>query len=313
MVKQDAKYLNSVTRTSKKHKIAAPNSRTNKTKKDHGKVSNTRERDASDTTDVESAITTTSSTSTTTAVETAAAAMQHEFVTNALDHCETPRIAYEHILEAVLLELGGDNDDNDKKKMTTMRIWDPYYCDGATKRHLQALGFKNVIHENKDFYKLIEHEATIPDHDVFLTNPPYSDDHIERLLTFLNNNTNHDDNNVSSSTPFCLLLPNWVARKKEYKTLLSHKTVFYVSPLEPYGYRMPSWNTHHRPEHVGEDGRTTPYLSSWYVHAGTRTEALVTKLLHQQQEQRKNPQGRGWVVARTIKGLKWNIQKQKQR
>jgi hypothetical protein len=353
MAKHDDKTLRKVARKSKKHKNSIPattttpkdstSSSTKSKTKHHGMtVKSNREHDTSSATaDDESMI----PMSTTTAATTVSAAgtIQHEFVTNALDHCETPRIAYEHLIESVLLELGSDgvvNDDNHKTKtMATMRIWDPYYCNGATKRHLQALGFNNVIHENQDFYKLIECKATIPDHDVFLTNPPYSEDHIERLLTFLNTNNNniddgdgdpnHDNNDSSSSSssssrPFCLLLPNWVARKKEYKTLLSHKTVFYVSPVEPYGYQMPSWNTPQRPDHVGEDGRTTPYLSSWYIHAGTQTEALVTKLLHQQQERRKtsgvshkeqrqraNPT-RGWVVARTIKGLKWNIQKQKQ-
>ena len=341
MVKHDDdERLKIAARKSKKRKITMTTTRKSNTTRskstttNHGViVSNNKERDAtSDPVDDESTI----PVSTLTAAATGT--IQHDFVTNALDHCETPRIAYQHLIESVLLELGSDgvvNDDNHKTKtMATMRIWDPYYCNGATKRHLQALGFNNVIHENQDFYKLIECKATIPDHDVFLTNPPYSEDHIERLLTFLNTNNikiddgdgdpTHDNNALSSSRPFCLLLPNWVARKKEYKTLLSHKTVFYVSPVEPYGYQMPSWNTPQRPDHVGEDGRTTPYLSSWYIHAGIQTEALVTKLLHQQQERRKTSgvshkeqrqranSTRGWVVARTIKGLKWNIQKQKQ-
>ena len=205
---------------------------------------------------------------------------RHGFTTNTLDHCETPFVAYQHI-QAVLLELSGK------------KIWDPYYCDGSTKRHLESMGFEDVIHRNEDFYNIIKTKM-IPQHDVFLTNPPYSDDHIERLLTFL---TTQD-----YSKPFCLLMPNWVARKKEFKSLLT-KNVFYLSPVEPYTYAMPDFAI--RPEHVGTDGKTTPYLSSWYIHAGSMhgTEALLNKLSGRSSKQ--------WVVAKTIKGLKWKIQKLK--
>jgi hypothetical protein len=208
---------------------------------------------------------------------------RHTFVTNTLDHCETPRIAYEHI-QPVILELSKYNSDDE------LKIWDPYYCDGSAKRHLELLGFTNVIHKNDDFYATIAAANKIPSHNLFLTNPPYSDDHIERLLQFLS--THKQD--------FCLLMPNWVARKKDYRTLMT-KDVFYLSPVQPYTYAMPEWND--RPEHVAEDGKTTPYLSSWYIHAGNNTEAIMNKM---------NSLARGkWVVAKTIKGLKWKLQKLK--
>ncbi|KAI2502661.1 hypothetical protein MHU86_11786 [Fragilaria crotonensis] len=281
----------------------------------------------------------------TTSVTAARIKPRHNFTTNALDHCETPRVAYEHIRDVLLRLFGSDHGRGDMT--STIKIWDPYYCDGAVQRHLIALGFPNVLNENKDFYKLIETNQ-IPDHDVFLTNPPYSDDHIERLLTFLNktpmnhkdDDGNDDGDDLSSCKPFCLLLPNWVARKREYKTLMSNRTVFYLSPIQPYTYVMPAWNGRDdntnnnnndepakntdvdggtnksgRPDHVGDDGLTTPYLSSWYISAGSnlKTEALLQQL-QQVTSSSSSKNGRNeWVVAKTIKGLKWKIQKQTQR
>jgi hypothetical protein len=46
---------------------------------------------------------------------------------------------------------------------------------------LQALGFSKVYNKNEDFYAAIEAAAT-PKHHALLTNPPYSGDHVERLL-----------------------------------------------------------------------------------------------------------------------------------
>ena len=218
--------------------------------------------------------------------KTEAKAARHKFTTDPLDHCESPGRAFEHITTALqkMCTLIG-------KCPADLVLWDPYYCDGSVKKHMATLGFPNMIHKNKDFYKLIA-KNKIPEHAVFMTNPPYSEDHIERLLRYLSNSAH--------AKFFCLLMPNWVARKKDYKSLLT-KDVFYLSPITPYIYEMPSWNNDSRPEHVGEDGKTRPYLSSWYIHAGIHTESLLEKL-----SRVKNNE---WVTAKTIKGLKWKIQK----
>ena len=155
---------------------------------------------------------------------------------------------------------------------------------------MKRLGFDNVRNENQDFYKLIDAD-NLPEHDILMTNPPYSDDHIDRLLRFL---STHDK-------PFCLLMPNWVARKRNFKELLT-RSVFYLSPFTPYTYTMPPWNE--RPDHVGTDGATTPYLSSWYISFRNNQEEQE-KLMEQLNKVRQND----WVVAKTIKGVKWKIQK----
>ena len=225
---------------------------------------------------------------------------RHGFETNHLDHCETPREAYEHI-KPYLLELAKKLNISDPGR--NMILWDPYYCDGSAKRHLNAIGFQNMIHENRDFYATISTDETIPKHHVLITNPPYSDDHIDRLLTYVSR---------YPERPFCLLMPNWVARKRNYQSLLTLPH-FFLSPLQPYTYQMPQW-IQEKPDHVPDDRTTTPYLSSWYLGGGNNMtlnveESSLEATMDQQSRQQYPPK---WVVAKTVKGLKWKIQKKQQ-
>jgi hypothetical protein len=83
------------------------------------------------------------------------------------DHCETPVAAYQDIFP-VLRVLAASL----RKEVVDLRIYDPYYCDGAVGRNLGALGFKHVFNEPIDFYECIARD-TVPAYDVLLTNPPY--------------------------------------------------------------------------------------------------------------------------------------------
>ena len=250
----------------------------------------------------------------------------HEFDTNVLDHCETPKVAYEHLND--FLEILAKRSNNSNLKKTThqqLRIWDPYYCDGSMKRIFEdELGYTNIIHENVDFYELIKEKNKIPDHDVLVTNPPYSDDHIHRLLDFC----------ITTELPnqivVCLLLPNYVSRQVDYierfvkPNEAQMNELLYLGPIQPYIYTMPTWlSKEDRPSHVGENGQTTPYLSSWYIVVprkkyqniddndnNTKTTSfldIMDALSKSQQNQQQRKQG--WVVAKTVKGLKWKINK----
>lgn len=89
-------------------------------------------------------------------------------------------------------------------------IYDPYYCAGAVKEHWAQLGVPCVIHEKRDFYHDIE-EGTVPStFDMLVTNPPYSDDHIQRLMEFL----------IGSNKPWAFLVPDYVATKEWYRELI---------------------------------------------------------------------------------------------
>ena len=71
------------------------------------------------------------------------------------DDYETPEEAFELLLPYI---------------DTSNVIYEPFYCEGKAKEFLNNIGYKNVIHENEDFYVNWEHYKF----DVIITNPPYS-------------------------------------------------------------------------------------------------------------------------------------------
>jgi hypothetical protein len=99
-------------------------------------------------------------------------------------------------------------------------------------------------------------------------------------------------------------MPNWVARKSEYKSLIGNTPHFFLSPVKAYTYTMPSWNE--KPDHIQESGETTPYLSSWYISLNC-SEVEMSKIENRLDAVAKKQNI--WVVAKTVKGLKWKIQK----
>jgi len=94
--------------------------------------------------------------------------IKHAFPTNPLDHCETPFQAYQD-LNSLLMAFCKSLDLNP----SSLKIWDPYFCNGMVKENLDQLGFTNVRNENRDFYQLIK-DNDMPEYDMILTNPPYS-------------------------------------------------------------------------------------------------------------------------------------------
>lgn len=130
------------------------------------------------------------------------------FIADEEDHCETAPQAYEDIaqlLHLVAASLG--------KASSELRIYDPYFCNGAVARHLNALGFPHVYNRNEDFYA-VQDAGSVPAHDVVVTNPPYSGTHPQRLLSFLTRN----------AKPWLVLMPNWVYAKEYYEPSLSDGT-----------------------------------------------------------------------------------------
>lgn len=130
--------------------------------------------------------------------------VEHPFETDADDHCETSPEAHDNIANFLKAACGQFN-----KSPSELVIYDPYYCAGGVRRNLALIGFTNVINRNEDFYKVIE-ENRVPEHDVFLTNPPYSEDHIEKCVTFA------AENLVAHGRPYMLLLPSYVIHKDYY-------------------------------------------------------------------------------------------------
>lgn len=181
----------------------------------------------------------------------------HPFDTESDDHCETDRRAYEDlvpVLNLVAEKLGKDPAE--------LRIYDPYYCAGTVVKHFAKLGFPQVYNRCQDFYAVVA-AGKVPDHDVLVTNPPYSGDHVERLLQFLAG--------PNRGKPFCLLMPNYFACRRNYHSALDGLTPVFLRPTQSqYFYWTPSGmrdtttkkKAHHN---LALGHRTSPFPSSWHL------------------------------------------------
>jgi hypothetical protein len=188
----------------------------------------------------------------------------HPFEVDESDHCESPSEAYRDVLsllDFIAKSLG--------KKRDTLRIYDPYYCDGGVKVKLASMGFDKVINENEDFYENIEMDK-IPSHDVLVTNPPYSGHHMEKILSFCSKNRK----------PFLLLLPHFVYTKDYYERGLGNdlaKKIFYVVPQRRYSYIPPSWVVNGSTALAKGKVQTAPFPSFWYCRIPPMSDAWLSK------------------------------------
>jgi len=180
------------------------------------------------------------------------------FQADPADHCETPFAAFRDI-EPFLFRLAAAR----KMPKARLRLYDPYYCEGSVKRHLGALGFEEVYNENEDFYARVD-EGTVPEHDVLVTNPPFSGTHIERILDFCARE-NRD-------RPWMLLLPSFIARKKDFPALVGDAQPVFLVPNKKYTFWSPGRNftTGRAGSSASADGKeTAPFECCWYLWLGT--------------------------------------------
>ena len=176
------------------------------------------------------------------------AASTYNFQVDYNDHFETPFEAYRDLKP--FLELGVVRSGVDSV------LYDPYFCQGRCREYLQRLGFSRVINENVDFYRQMN-ENKIPQHDMLVTNPPYSGDHKQQLLTYLLKRSD------SSVRPFALLLPAYTATKsywREFVDLTKSKhgdasAFLYLMPSKSYEYD--------HPEGTGKE--VPPFYSCWFL------------------------------------------------
>ena len=168
------------------------------------------------------------------------ATARHPFVVTAVsDHAETPAAAYEDLRP--FLEAVGDSPT----------IYDPYYADGGVARRLGALGFANVINRNRDFYEDLR-TGNLPSHDALVTNPPYSADHVERLVAHVS----------EANKPFALLVPTYVLGRAYWRAAAARldPAPFYVCPHRRYGYLPPAWAR----RDASAPETTAPFHTAWF-------------------------------------------------
>jgi len=194
------------------------------------------------------------------------------------DHCETSPIAYSHVVPFLRLIAQQLN-----KSPEELEIYDPYYCSGAIVRHLKELGFDRVHNKPHDFYADISNNR-IPNHDVIVTNPPYSGDHFERLLNFLRKNRK----------PFLMLLPKYFGKHPAYTAAQTDwLQPIFVTPPERYHYWTPEGlrpeedakKCKHRNLYLGN--RNSPFSSFWFVSL----QPLLSKKYILQENEIKLPKG----------------------
>mmetsp|Transcript_3768 Transcript_3768/g.5663 ORF Transcript_3768/g.5663 Transcript_3768/m.5663 type:complete len:444 (-) Transcript_3768:25-1356(-) len=192
------------------------------------------------------------------------------------DHCESPKNSYKDI-KPILDHLAIHR----AKSKNGLAIYDPYYCDGSVKDHLADIGYTNVHNKREDAYRTWDAEDNshpYPDYDLFITNPPYSGDHPEKMMEHLTRDPR------SCGKPWCLLMPNYVHKKDYYKNLLSKKgrkgssrciQPFYLVPKKRYIYLPPKNFREKKQSDVHK--KSSPFVSMWYIWGGSieLTEELI--------------------------------------
>lgn len=129
------------------------------------------------------------------------------------DHCETPVEAYRDISQ--LFELYAQSIGKTK---SSLAIYDPYFCEGNVILRMKEIGFDNVYNRKEDFYQQIAANKC-PSFDVLMTNPPYSQDHMEKLLNYV---LHHPS---CANKPFALLIPNYVYCKDYFQRELQNPRI----------------------------------------------------------------------------------------
>mmetsp|Transcript_1857 Transcript_1857/g.2560 ORF Transcript_1857/g.2560 Transcript_1857/m.2560 type:complete len:375 (-) Transcript_1857:129-1253(-) len=164
------------------------------------------------------------------------------------DHCESPLNAYEDIVPLV----------ESLFKKEECKIYDPYYCDGAVKRNLKTLGFPSVHNVKEDCYQIWS-KGKVPKFDILMTNPPYSENHLPKLVAFLSSS-------VMKSKPWFLLMPQWVS-KKPYFADRWDKKAFFVVPKRRYVYYPPKNFREKKASDVHK--KSSPFVTIWFVWGGS--------------------------------------------
>jgi hypothetical protein len=185
------------------------------------------------------------------------------FPTDQDDHCESPLESYRDILPFLELLCHGNKDE--------LKIYDPYYCNGAVKRNFKELGFTQVHNEKQDAYRVWANNLE-PEYQVLVTNPPYSDQHIPKLFQFITSQKFGD-------SPWFLLLPNWVHKKDYYKSATCEIQPFYLVPKKRYVYLPPKQFRDKKASDVHK--KSSPFPSMWYIWGGSneKNDELIQRYL----------------------------------
>jgi hypothetical protein len=188
--------------------------------------------------------------------------------------------SYKHI-QPILDHLASST--NIARTKDHLSIYDPYYCNGLVKDNLKQLGYANVYNKKEDAYETWDDKGSTdasvsqpyPSYHVFITNPPYSGDHPERLMEHLTRDPR------TRGKPWLLLMPQYIHKKDYYKAILFSKKnkegiqPFYLVPKKRYVYLPPKDFREKKESDVHK--KSSPFVSMWYIWGGSRekTEELI--------------------------------------
>ena len=199
------------------------------------------------------------------------------------DHCETPAEAFRDIC-GLLSQLGTPGN---------LRVYDPYFCDGAVIKHLMSIGFPKVYNKKEDCYqRWSARNDWMSQFDVLVTNPPYSGNQIEKLMQFVTSQQKF------GHRPWFLLMPQWVHKKSYFQELTKNIQPFYLVPNKRYIYLPPTDFRAAKKSDVHK--KSSPFVSMWYCWGGTRdrNEQLIRYF------QRHHGNAQSCVLARSKSALR---------
>jgi hypothetical protein len=158
------------------------------------------------------------------------------------------------------------------KDPSKLRIYDPYYCDGAVAQNLADLGFPNVYHKKEDCYGVWSRPEDYPKHDLVVTNPPYSGDHMAKLME-------HVTSPQYGNRPWFLLLPSFVHKHEYFIKSTSNIRPFFLVPRKRYTYIPPKDFREAKKSDVHK--KSSPFVSMWYIWGGddTKNQELIRQYL----------------------------------
>ena len=150
---------------------------------------------------------------------------------------------------------------NEGVKSQKLSIYDPYFCNGRVVNHLEGLGkFITVYNRKENCYDVWKDPSRYPLYDVFITNPPYSGSHFEKLMQHV----------TSNSKPWFLLMPTFVHKKDYFQRLTSEngQQCIYLVPRKRYIYTPPPNFRRRKPSDTHK--KSSPFVTMWYIYGGSK-------------------------------------------
>ena len=188
-----------------------------------------------------------------------------------------------------------------------LAVYDPYFCRGGLKRLLLPLlpANSSVHNEPEDFYR-VKREGRCPRHDVLLTNPPFSQDHIRRAMEFC----------VSRKQPWMMLLPHNVVLRAWFSGVVARdvegQPPMFVCPHERYAFQTNA-DGGGRDDGGGGGGsggagqdahKHVPFVTIWFV--GGLSVATREKMLAAWAQSERSS---GATLAQTVEEMPRRIRK----